>query len=137
MKQFLILSILIAMFAFIGCADPAVVNYNEAQEVNKEYNVVFNANGGNGTMKTISVKAEASIVLPENLFTFPGRNFVGWARTANSEVIYKDADIFQGLDSDITLYAIWEELDKSEITYQIRYKYRHTVSLCNIYSSKV
>ena len=121
MKQFLILSTLIAMFAFIGCADPAVVNYNEAQEVNKEYNVVFDSNGGSGTMNTVSVRAGASIVLPENLFSFPGRNFIGWARTANSEVIYKDADIFQGLDSDITLYAIWEELDKSEIIYQIKF----------------
>ena len=70
MKQFLILSTLIAMFAFIGCADPAVVNYNEAQEVNKEYNVVFDSNGGSGTMNTVSVRAGASIVLPENLFSW-------------------------------------------------------------------
>ena len=120
-KRFLSLSVLIAMFAFIGCTEPTesqtVVNYNEPKEEVEKYDVVFNANGGSGIMETINVKVGTSIVLPENLFTRFGYDFIGWARTADGEVMYKDADIFLGLNSNITLYATWKAPDKSEIIF--------------------
>ena len=112
-KRFLSLSVLIAMFAFIGCTEPTesqtVLLYEKAEESKEEYKIVFNANGGSGTMETISIKAETSIVLPTNTFKRTNYYFIGWSTTEDGEVMFKNADIFQGLYSDITLYAVWQQ----------------------------
>ena len=123
-KRFLSLSVLIAMFAFIGCTEPTesqtVLLYEKAEESKEEYKIVFNANGGSGTMETISIKAETSIVLPTNTFKRTNYYFIGWSTTGDGEVMFKNADIFQGLYSDITLYAVWQQNpipEKSTITF--------------------
>ena len=123
-KRFLSLSVLIAMFAFIGCTEPTesqtVLLYEKAEESKEEYKIVFNANGGSGTMETISIKAETSIVLPTNTFKRTNYYFIGWSTTEDGEVMFKNADIFQGLYSDITLYAVWQQNpipEKSTITF--------------------
>ena len=73
--------------------------------------VVFNANGGTGTMSKMYLETGASATLPENKFTREGYAFVGWATSANGSVVYYGGDTYQmGTSSSYTLYAKWERL---------------------------
>lgn len=71
------------------------------------YTVTFDANGGTGTMESEDGYCGLCI-LPVNRFTAPeGKQFLGWAYSADGEVINKTKiEILQ----DITLYAIWVDL---------------------------
>ena len=76
--------------------------------VRSVYEVKFDANGGTGTMDSIDATSNAFVTLPENTFTNGDREFLGWATSADGEVVYEDGDkvIFEG---DTTLYAVWSE----------------------------
>ena len=71
------------------------------------YTVTFDANGGTGTMESEDGYCGLCI-LPANRFTAPeGKQFLGWAYSADGEVINKTKiEVLQ----DITLYAIWVDL---------------------------
>ena len=71
------------------------------------YTVTFDANGGTGTMESEDGYCGLCI-LPVNRFTAPeGKQFLGWAYSADGEVINKTKiEVLQ----DITLYAIWVEI---------------------------
>ncbi len=71
------------------------------------YTVSFNANGGSGNMDSVA-NDTGSYPLPECTFTAPeGMQFKGWALTADGDVI---TDTSITIESNITLYAIWEAL---------------------------
>lgn len=77
------------------------------------YTVSFDANGGEGTMAPVA-DVSGSYTLPECGFTAPaGKRFKGWALAADGEVI---AETTIDITSDITLYAIWEDIPEYEIT---------------------
>ena len=72
------------------------------------FTVTFNANGGDGSMESLTVKAFSFADLTANAYTRVNYEFVGWAESADGEAIYADgAEI--PLNSDKTLYAIWKE----------------------------
>ncbi|MCF2662021.1 S-layer homology domain-containing protein [Pseudoflavonifractor phocaeensis] len=72
--------------------------------VDKLYTVSFDANGGSSSMDAVKV-VSGSYTLPECGFDAPqGLQFVGWATSANDEVI-SGATIT--VTQDTTLYAIW------------------------------
>ncbi len=48
----------------------------------KTYTVIFDANGGTGTMESVSVEIGAEITLPANTLTKEGYIFAGWAASA-------------------------------------------------------
>ena len=73
-----------------------------------EYTVIYNANGGTGTIESDVVSFGDSITLPDGTdLTAPeGKVFAGWAttptaETANAASPYKPT-------ADVTLYAVWE-----------------------------
>ena len=71
--------------------------------------VHFDTNTGVGSMSDITVKTDASVTLPENVFTKEGYEFIGWALTPNGGVVYADNGVFtSGVDSEYTLYAKWK-----------------------------
>lgn len=77
------------------------------------YTVSFDANGGEGTMEPVA-DVSGSYTLPECGFTAPaGKRFGGWALAADGEVI---AGTTIDITSDITLYAIWEDIPEYDIT---------------------
>lgn len=80
------------------------------------YNVIFDANGGNGTIASISVEERSEITLPENTFTKTGYSFAGWATSADGNVSYSDKAKIS-ITGNITVYAKW-----TEITYTITYE---------------
>ena len=83
--------------------------YNGALKVCK---LTFDANGGSGTMPSLSVLSGTQEKLPENAFRrHDGYVFQGWAsnsveRANNGIVDYKDEALIT-VNSDMTLYAVW------------------------------
>ena len=68
--------------------------------------VAFNANGGAGSMPTLTVSTGSTLALPTCGFTAPaGKQFAGWAYAADGEAITSPIVVTE----DINLYAIWED----------------------------
>ncbi len=80
------------------------------------YTVIFDANGGSGTIANISVEEGSEITLPENTFTKNSYIFAGWATSADGDVSYSDKAKITVTGNTI-LYAKW-----TAITYTITYE---------------
>ena len=86
-------------------------------EVSIYYTVIFEPNGGEGSVQTLS-KPYNHPVGSKTMFSRPGYDFVGWAYSpdASKEEIIKDPN---GLytygyyveNADATLYAVWEKAE--------------------------
>ena len=75
----------------------------------KKQNVIFDPNGGEGSMDSVKVPRE-NYELPKCGFTAPeGKIFKGWATSADGTVIDDETYTFTGDGYDSTFYAIWEE----------------------------
>ena len=70
------------------------------------YTITFNANGGTGSVASITEVAGTEITLPESTFTKEDYIFAGWATTADGDVSYSDKAKIT-LTGNITLYAKW------------------------------
>lgn len=70
------------------------------------YTITFNANGGAGTIASITEVSGTEITLPENTLTKEGYIFAGWATSADGDVSYSDKAKIT-VTEDITLYAKW------------------------------
>lgn len=68
--------------------------------------VVFNANGGTGTMSDQVVLYNTTTALTSNSFTRDGFGFEGWATSSSGDVVYADGANIT-LTADQTLYAKW------------------------------
>ena len=70
--------------------------------------LVFNANGGSGSMSPISVETNQTVALPRVNFTKTGYTFKGWSDSQNGSVQYTDRQSFKMTSSaTVTLYAVW------------------------------
>lgn len=96
-----------------------IIKYNvKATEKPHSYNIIFNSNGGKGSIPNINVEGEKQVKLTKNLFTKDGYRFGGWSLTLDGEVQYTDEQLVSNLttEEEITLYAIWLPL-----TYTIKF----------------
>jgi len=76
----------------------------------KTYTVVFNANGGDGSMKSQKVSCGVSTALTKNSFSRDCYKFAGWAVTKGGSVAYKNKASVKDLaksGQSVTLYAVW------------------------------
>ncbi len=117
-------------FSGWATAPNGTVVYTDAQKVNdlttekngsvtlyavwtaNDYQVVFHANGGTGTMQPQDFTyGDAAKALTANAFTRTGYTFSGWATEPNGTVVYTDAqqvkDLTTEKDGTVTLYAVW------------------------------
>jgi len=90
----------------------AKVTYYAQWTANK-YKIVFNANGGKGTMKALTATYGTSIKLTANAFKRTNYKFLGWAKSKSAtEVKYKNKSSVKNLTSTsgktVTLYAVWK-----------------------------
>ena len=70
--------------------------------------VVFNSNGGIGTMENLKITTQASSMLPECIFTKTGYTFTGWSTTNDNTVEYLNkAEYEMGVEESYILYAVW------------------------------
>ena len=76
----------------------------------KRATISFNANGGTGSMSSVSVPAGTTQALPQCGFTAPAnKQFKGWSLTANGAILSGN----QTVQADVTLFAIWEDIPNS------------------------
>lgn len=78
-----------------------------------ELTISFNANGGEGKMKALSVKEGSSVKLTANKFTKSGYVFKGWNTKKNGKgTSYKNSAKITPA-GNLTLYAQWTEVSLS------------------------
>ena len=84
------------------------------------YTIAFNANGGTGSMASMSMVEGTAKNLAANGFSRTGYAFTGWATTAGGSVAYSDKQSVSNLTTapggTVTLYAKW-----TPVTYKIEY----------------
>lgn len=80
------------------------------------YTLSFDANRGTGTMDSCYVVSGITSTIPTNAFTRNGYEFRGWATSPDAtEVEYSDGGYIT-LTSDVTLYALWNQVAPVEAT---------------------
>lgn len=79
------------------------------------YKIAFDKNGGTGSMDTISCIYDKSYTLRKNAFEREGYTFVGWAKSEEGALKYKDAEKVTNISSVngkvVVLYAVWEKMN--------------------------
>ena len=76
-----------------------------------QVNVSYDANGGTGTMDSITGDVGSEIVIGQNGFARSGYTFTGWNTQADGKgTAYKPGDSFTLTDKDTVLYAQWSKL---------------------------
>ena len=72
--------------------------------------VSYNANGGVGTMESVTGDVGSKIVIQQNGFTRSEYTFTGWNTQADGKgTAYKAGDSFTLTDKDTVLYAQWSK----------------------------
>ena len=74
------------------------------------YSIIFNANGGSGSMSNQIINVNITTPLTRNSFTRDGYYFTGWSNTADGDVDYVNGQSVTDLaasDDTKTLYAKW------------------------------
>jgi len=75
------------------------------------YKLLFNANGGNGSMNDQWLYYDSKAAIRANTFTREGWHFVGWALSPTGEVVYTDGQEVLNIRDEydeVTLYAVWK-----------------------------
>ncbi len=80
-------------------------------QINKDYEILFDANGGYGNMNSITCKVDEECSLIKNEFIRDGYTFIGWSTTKSEKSVYDDNSKIESLSTkpgeQIILYAIW------------------------------
>lgn len=95
-----------------------------ANWVANTYSVIYNANGGSGTMSNSSHTYDIAKNLTSNTFTRTDYTFNGWAKTSTGAVAYTNGASVKNLTSThnatVNLYAVWDynyqDADISNVT---------------------
>ena len=75
-----------------------------------QVNVSYDANGGVGTMESVTGDVGSKIVIQQNGFTRSEYTFTGWNTQADGKgTAYKAGDSFTLTDKDTVLYAQWSK----------------------------
>ena len=88
--------------------------YAQWKEIIKYYTLLFNANGGSGSMNSIELEEGKNFTIPSNPFSRTDYEFVGWNTKADGSGASYDAGESLTLTTDLTLYAQWKEVLKLE-----------------------
>ncbi len=88
----------------------------------KPYFISFNGNGGSGSMAKITCTWDTARALPSVGFSKTGYKFVGWARSANGSVVFKDRQSVKNLcataNVTIPLSAKWTGVTYSAVFHE-------------------
>ncbi|MFZ7131375.1 MAG: InlB B-repeat-containing protein [Eubacteriales bacterium] len=84
------------------------------------YDVHYDANGGEGSMQDTIFTYDVQSNLPANGFTRKGYSFAGWAMAPGDDAAYTDEQSVKNFveEGEITLYAKWI-MDNYTITYDL------------------
>ena len=87
-----------------------------------DYQIVFNANGGDGKMDSITAKYNETTKLPTNKFTNGSAHFVNWnTKKDGSGISYQNEEEVKNINignkDKVVLYAIWKESSGNSVNY--------------------
>ena len=92
-------------------ADGNYLLYAQWTQLTNLYEIVFNANGGTGTMDPQKIAMGEHQDLHSNVFTRAEYTFQGWSMSATGDVVYVDGGRVSGLAKEVgekvVLYARW------------------------------
>ncbi len=103
--------------------------------------LILDGNGNtSGSMNKMDVHSGETKALDKNAYEKQGYTFIGWAETANGNVVYKDcANYTMGVEPTVTLYAVWKaneytismnpQNDSSVTTQKVTYDESYTLSV--------
>lgn len=78
------------------------------------YSIIYNPNGGSGTMDATAMTYDSEAIVAANGFTRIGYNFMGWATEPDGAVVYAAKQSVLNLTAQsggvVRLYAVWEEI---------------------------
>ena len=104
---------------FVDTMPTKDVSYT-AQWLANDYEIAFDANGGEGTMENQPAVYDVPAALFSNQFTRTGYDFAGWSILRNGTIRYQDKETASNLGSEkdetVTLYASWKPVEY-EIVY--------------------
>ena len=81
-----------------------------AKWAEKKNKLVFDSNGGKGTMSSMDLNTYDSCTLPLCTYSMVGYRFAGWGLSSNGTSVYSDGAFFEmGTSATVTLYAIWSQ----------------------------
>ncbi len=109
----------IVIFLFGACSNGAEDNKKETEP--RIYSVIFNPNGGNIITVSQDIKENKPTLLmkAETIgLSYNGKKFIGWGLTSKDTVpAYLDGAEIK-LNKNITLYALWENIETIKISCQ-------------------
>ena len=98
--------------------------------------IVFQANGGSGTMTNLTLRTGESTQLPYCAFSRMGYTFAGWSTTATGSATYCNQDGYtMGTNPSYTLYAVWTP--NNNTAYTVNHWVEDTEGNFNVEDSEV
>ena len=96
--------------SFTLTAENTVLYAQWSKNAPAQVNVSYNANGGVGTMESVTGDVGSKIVIRQSGFTRSEYTFTGWNTQADGKgTAYKAGDSFTLTDKDTVLYAQWSK----------------------------
>ena len=114
-KKKLRICFIVVCLLFVGMIHTNLKTSQNVFGKESAYLVVFNVNGGKGTMQSQSIGVSESTTLKKSTFYKKGYIFQGWALSNKGKVKYKDKSKISHLTSSgkkIVLYAKWKKSGK-------------------------
>lgn len=90
----------------------SATGYIDGPPVVPSYTIVYDANGGAGTMAPQTAPVDEDVTLTACTYSYTDATFLGWGTSAGGPAIYPDEATVRNLaveDETITLYAIWDK----------------------------
>ena len=97
-------------FRDVGKSVRLVKEYTEPEKPTL-YTISFNANGGSGSMSSVSKQEDTTYSIPSNTFTRSGYTFTGWNTKADGTGTSYTAGASVTITSNIPLYAQWKKIE--------------------------
>ena len=103
--------------------------------------LILNGNGStSGSMNNMNIHSGETKALDKNTYEKQGYTFIGWAETANGNVVCTDcANYTMGVEPAVTLYAVWKaneytismnpQNDSAVTTQKVTYDESYTLSV--------
>ena len=93
--------------------NPAMVGVWVRERDAVDYKINFDTQGTGESLAKITAKKDKDVELPSPTIRKPGTMFKGWSTTPNGNVVSKPARNLTEPNKEITLYAVWEEMNNN------------------------
>lgn len=103
-----------------------------------KYSIIFDSNGGSGTMASLTGEVGQDVVIPSASFTRQGYEFTGWNTQADGNGIDFELGNYTITANNVTLFAQWKQLeydvvlmDSDEIYFSGKIKHGENINVIN------